>query len=205
MSAAISFRSRNNFRTADSFTGEIAASYKPLKWLRFSAGYSLLVDNNREKLTVHEDFSYNNWRKSYWGTRHRVQVGVTGSYKVHRVTLSLREMWQYTYRPEKTNLDNFDFDEGVWEKVSRRGKGKNELRSRIGADWDIPHCKFTPFAMAEAVTTKSFDKLRLTVGTEYTLKRRHVFEAFYRYQHVFDDDDYDVTSHIIGVGYRFRF
>ena len=133
------FRSRNNFRTADrvSLGGDV--SYKLMPWLKASAGYTLLIDNNREDLTFQNDgVGYNNWRPSYWGVRHRFNVSLTGSYKINRrVELSLRERWQYTYRPS-TMIDNFDFDEGDWEDHEVRGKGKNVLRSRLQLEWDIP-------------------------------------------------------------------
>ena len=99
------FRSRNDFRTADrvSLGGDV--SYKLLPWLKASAGYSLLIDNNRETLTYQDDgVSYNNWRPSYWGLRHRFNVSLTASRKIRRVEVSLRERWQYTYRPEVADV-----------------------------------------------------------------------------------------------------
>ena len=96
------FRSRNHFRTADRVSFGASISYKVLPWLKASGGYDLLIDNNHEKITYQDDgVSYNNWRPSYWGVRHRFNVTLTGSYKVQRVELSLRERWQYTYRPSK--------------------------------------------------------------------------------------------------------
>ena len=44
------FRSRNNFRTADRVGLGADVSYKLLPWLKASAGYTLLIDNNREKI-----------------------------------------------------------------------------------------------------------------------------------------------------------
>ena len=74
------FRSRNNFRTADRVSLGASASYKLLSWLKASGGYDLLIDNNHEKLTYQDDgVSYNNWRPSYWGVRHRFNVTLTGS------------------------------------------------------------------------------------------------------------------------------
>ena len=109
------FRSRNNFRTADRVSLGPSLSYKVLPWLKASVSYNLLIDNNREKITYQDDeVSYNNWRPSYWGLRHRFNVSLTASYKIQRVELSLRERWQYTYRPSKM-IDNFDFDEGEWD------------------------------------------------------------------------------------------
>ena len=66
------FRSRNDFRTADRVSLSAGISYKLLSWLKASGGYDLLIDHNRETITYQDDdVSYNNWRPSYWGLRHR--------------------------------------------------------------------------------------------------------------------------------------
>ena len=197
------FRSRNNFRTADrvSIGGDV--SYKVLPWLKASAGYTLLIDNNREKLTYQDDdVSYNNWRPSYWGLRHRFNVSLTASYKIRRVELSLRERWQYTYRPSKI-IDNFDFDEGEWEDDEVKGKGKNVLRSRLQAEWDIPKCKFDPFANVEFHTTRDLEKTRFIVGVSHSLKKKHNFKLYYRCQ--LSGSRAEPNNHMLGMGYTYKF
>ena len=47
----VEFRSRNNFRTADRVALGPSISYKLLPWLKASASYNLLIENNREKIT----------------------------------------------------------------------------------------------------------------------------------------------------------
>lgn len=76
------FRTRNNSKTADRWSFGVDGSYKIVKGLKLSAGYTLLYDNNEEKITYHEDGIYNNWRPSYWGLRHRFNVSLTGSLDV---------------------------------------------------------------------------------------------------------------------------
>ena len=198
------FRSRNNFRTADrvSIGGEV--SYKVLPWLKASAGYTLLIDNNREKLTYQDDdVSYNNWHPSYWGLRHRFNVSLTASYKIQRVELSLRERWQYTYRHSKI-IDNFDFDEGEWEDYEVKGKGKNVLRSRLQAEWDIPKCKFDPFANVEFHTTRELEKTRFIIGVDHSLKKKHNFKLYYRSQLSGSSSD-EPNIHMVGMGYTYKF
>ena len=200
------FRSRNDFRTADRVSLGADVSYKLLPWLKASAGYTLLIDNNHEEITYQDDgVSYNNWRPSYWGLRHRLNVSLTGSYKVHRVEVSLRERWQYTYRPGKV-IDNFDFDEGSWEDHDVRGKGKNVLRSRLQLEWDIPKWKFDPFASVEFHTTRQLDKTRFLVGVDHTIKKAHQFKLYYRYQAVNSHgDDDEPNIHMLGLGYTYKF
>ena len=200
------FRSRNDFRTADRVSVGAGISYKLLPWLKASAGYDLLIDNNKEELTYQVDgVSYNNWRPSYGGGRHRFNVTLTGSYKVQRVELSLRERWQYTYRPS-TMIDNFDFDEGDWEDHEVKGKGKNVLRSRLQAEWDIPRCKYDPFASVEFHTTDRLDKTRMIAGVERAFNKKHYFKLFYRYQIVngHGNDD-EPNIHLLGLGYTYKF
>ena len=205
MSAGVEleFRSRNDFRTADrvSLGGDV--SYKVLPWLKASAGYSLLIDNNREEITYQNDgVSYNNWRPSYWGVRHRFNVSLTGSHKIKRVEVSLRERWQYTYRPSKM-IDNFDFDEGEWEDHEVRGKGKNVLRSRLQLEWDIPKCKFDPFASVEFHTARDLEKTRFIVGVDHSVRKKHNFKLYYRYQVCGSSDEPNI--HMLGMGYTYKF
>ena len=197
------FRSRNNFRTADRFSLGADFSYKLLPWLKASAGYTLLIDNNRETLTYQNDgVTYNNWRPSYWGVRHRFNVTLTGSYKIQRVELSLRERWQYTYRHSKV-IDNFDFDEAEWEDHEVRGKGKNVLRSRLQLEWDIPKCKFDPFASVEFHTARDLEKTRFIVGVNHSVKKKHSFKLYYRYQ--LSGSSSEPDNHMLGMGYTYKF
>lgn len=199
----VEFRSRNDFRTADRVSLGPSVTYKLLPWLKASADYNLLIDNNREDISYHEDESYNNWRPSYWGVRHRFNVSLTASHKIGRVEVSLRERWQYTYRPSRV-IDNFDFDESMWEDHEVRGKGKNVLRSRLQLDWDIPKCKFDPFASVEFHTTRELEKTRFIVGVEHTIKKTHAFKAYYRYQLTGSSSD-EPNIHLLGLGYTYKF
>ena len=200
------FRSRNDFRTADRVSLGVGLSYKLLPWLKASGGYNLLFDNNREEITYQDDgVTYNNWRPSYWGVRHRFHVTLTGSHKVQRVELSLRERWQYTYRPSKT-VDNFDFDNAEWEDHEVRGKGKNVLRSRLQLEWDIPKCKFDPFASVEFHTTDRLEKTRFIVGVDHSIQKKHAFKLYYRYQAMNGRGNSSETDiHMLGLGYTYKF
>ena len=201
----VEFRSRNNFRTADRVSLGPSISYKLLPWLKASASYNLLIDNNHEKITYLDDGNYNNWRPSYWGLRHRFNVSLTASRKIRRVELSLRERWQYTYRPSKT-IDNFDFEEVEWEDHEVRGKGKNVLRSRLQLEWDIPKCKYDPFASVEFHTTRDLEKTRMIVGVSRTFKKTHEFKLYYRCQVVNSHgSDEEGNIHMLGMGYTYKF
>lgn len=203
--AEVEMRTRNDSKTLDRWDGGIEAEYKLSKIFELSAGYVFLYDNNKEKISYHSDGSYNNWRPHYWATRHRVNFAVTAGKDFGRFSVSLREMWQYTYRPEKTN-DRYDFDNEYWENTTVNGKGKNVLRSRLEIDYNIKHCKVNPYVSAEIYNGWSLEKSRYTLGADWKFDKRNSVGMFYRYQNVNgSDDDNDYNSHIIGLAYKHKF
>ena len=134
-------------------------------------------------------------------------ASLTGSYKFsNNIKLSLRERWQYTYRPEKT-VQRWDFDDETWEDKVRSSKGKNQLRSRFEISYDKKRALFTPYASIELYNSWAIEKIRYTVGTDIRLTKQHSLSAFYRFQNMknVDADDYDPDMHYIGVGYKFKF
>lgn len=200
-------RTRNDFKTMDRWTVGLGASYKFNKWLKADAGYLLLNTNFREDISYKPSGDYNNWRPSYWGIRHRAYASLTGSYKFQKnLRLSLRERWQYTYRPEKT-VTRWDFDNACWEDKVRSGKGKNQLRSRLQLEYDKKKALLTPYASVELYNSWAIEKIRYTVGTDINLLKGHTFNVYYRYQNMkhVDDGDYEPDMHYIGVGYKFKF
>lgn len=200
-------RTRNNFKTMDRWSIGISGEYKPVKYLKLEAGYTLLNNNFREDMSYKASGAYNNWRPDYWGIRHRINAYVTGTYKFsNNLRLSLREGWQYTYRPEKT-VSRWDFDNEWWEDVVRSGKGKNQLRSRLQLSYDKKNALLTPYVNAELYNSWAIEKIRYTIGTDINLSKQHTFNIFYRFQDMknVDADDYDPDMHYIGVGYKFKF
>lgn len=199
-------RTRNNFKTMDRWSFGLGAEYKFNKWLKADAGYNLLYSNFREKITYTDAGAYNHWRPSYWGIRHRWHVSLTGSYKwASGIKVSLRERWQYTYRPEKT-VERWDFDDDRWEDQVRGCKGKNQLRSRLQVEYDKKRALFTPYANIELYHSWGIEKIRYNIGTDIRLGKQHSLSVYYRFQdmrHV-DDDDYDPDMHYIGVGYKLK-
>ena len=205
LGAEAEFRTRNNTRTADRLGVGISAEYKIIKGLKVSAGYTFLNDNRQESLDYKSDgLRYNKWTPSYWAVRHRFNVSLTGSISWDRLSVSLRERWQYTYRPEASGK-KYDFDEETWTSI--KGKGKNLLRSRLQLSYDIPHWKFDPHAGIEMFTDNSgITKMRYQVGVDYKIMKKHIFGLDYRFQSVNgDDDDNDLNSHLIGLSYKYKF
>lgn len=210
--AELEFRTRNNSRTADRLSAGVNAEYKIIKGLKLSAGYNLLYDNNPEELTFNSSGDPKKWTPSYWGIRHRLNLSLSGSIAWNRFTFSLRERWQYTYRPSVADKKyKFTYDEedclSGYALQSVSSKGKHVWRNRLGIDYDIPHCKFDPFANVEMFVDKTgIQKMRYQVGLDYKLMKKHTFSLTYRFQNVNnDDDDNEVNSHLLGLSYKYKF
>lgn len=197
------YRTRDNSGTSDRWSFGVGARYKLTSWLRASAGYTLLYDHNDK--TTYKASGKVNKEAVFWGTRHRFNVTLTALQKFGDLKLSLRERWQYTYRPEKT-IQRYDVDDEEWESKTYRGKGRNVLRSRLQADYNIPKSHLTPYVSAELFNAWSVQKTRYTVGLEWDINKHNGLEAYYRYQNVRnDDDDNEPNRHILGIGYTFKF
>lgn len=204
------FRTRNDFKTVDRWNAGISGSYKFTKWLKADAGYTLLYYNRQEKISYHStstdgETAYNNWRPSYWSAAHRFNVSLTGNVKFGNIELSLRERWQYTYRPEKTT-NRYDFDNETWEETTVSGKGKNLLRSRLQVEYDKKKNILKPYVNAEIFNSMELEKARFTIGTDIKLNKHHTFDVFYRCQFTNDkDSDQEPNMHYIGAGYTYKF
>ena len=231
------YRTRNKVKTPERWSFGVDGSYKITPWLKASAGYVLLNDYN-EKNTYYDDpeedydvdydengneilipYGYTGKVKKaskYWGLRHRVNLSLTGTLKLGRFDISLRERWQYTYRPEKTVSSRTKYTyltDGTLsgtsednEQKTYKGKGKSVLRSRLAVGYDIPNCKVDPHASAEAYNSWSIEKIRYIVGADWKLNKKHVFTLDYRYQYLRNDEpNGDPNIHIIALGYKYKF
>ena len=203
----VEMRTRNDFRTIDRWDVGLATSFKFNKWLRASGGYNMLYTNFREKITYNVAGLRNKWRPSYWGVKHRFNLAVTGTYKFgNNIRLSLRERWQYTYRPGKT-VQRWDFSDFLWEDHARSTRGKNQLRSRFQIEYDKKRALFTPYASIEFYHSWGIEKIRYTAGTDIHFNKKHALTVFYRYQNMrnVDEDDYNPDMHYLSAGYKFKF
>lgn len=176
------FRLRDNLETVDRFSTTLDLSYKIWDYLKVGGAYNLI--------------NYNHPTKD-WEVRHRYYFYATGSYRINRFTLSLRERFQSTYRV------------GV-EETSKRANPKLYLRSRFQVEYDIRNCKFEPYASVEIYNTlndpqgNKMNKLRYTVGSEYKINKKNTLQLYYRYINFKDDDDSN-GKHTIGLGYSYKF
>ncbi|MBQ4344792.1 MAG: DUF2490 domain-containing protein [Muribaculaceae bacterium] len=234
-------------RTADAlnevsrYSFGISTSYKICSWLKADAGYTLLRDYTRANSSLQwkedeDDISYYEIdnEEDFWRTRHRFNISFTGSLKLGRFKISLRERWQYTYQPEITisqtetdvtryNIEDWEWakemmglieydgylwqisDEGKVKEKAKRGKGSNVLRSRLEVSYDIKSVPFEPYLSCEMYHDDGgIKKTRYTIGGDYKIAKKHSIGLYYRYQD-FSGSDEGESVHILGVRYKFKF
>jgi len=210
----LELRTRDDgFGELDRWSAGLGASYKLTDWLKASVGYSLLEDHNHKVNSSGKKYS------DYWSTRHRLNLSLIASHEFGDLTVSLRERWQYTYRPEVTadrywNYTDEDNDAVYGEPVIKKGstqthtyngKGSNKWRNRVQLKYKLTK-KWRPYLNAESTVGKSgLDKMRYAAGTEWRLTKQHVFDLFYMYQHSYKDDDAEGNRHVLGIGYAYKF
>ena len=203
MSLGGELRTRDNTKMVDRWSVGLGVDYKLTKWLKASAGYDLLIDH-RDKSTYKANGDLNK-EAVFWGVRHRLNVALTASQKVGNFKFSLRERWQYTYRPEKT-IDRYDVDDEEYEQKTYSGMAKHLLRSRLQVEYGVPGTGLSPFANVEVFNGWSLMKTRYTAGMDYDLSKKHSLGLFYRYQAVRNDTDNDEPNyHLIGLSYKYKF
>lgn len=207
------YRTANNANQNSRWSMGLSGEYKLTKWLKVGAGYTFLYNHN-DKYTYHdEDPNKANYGKlnkyaSYWGPRHRVNVDVTGAVGLGDWKFDLRERWQYTYRPEKTIDERYDFDDEDWDGKQKTysGKGKNTLRSRLQVSYDKKGLDVEPYANVELYNAWSVEKVRYTVGLDWKIVKGQTLGVYYRYQDNSKyDDDNDRNMHILGLSYKVKF
>lgn len=205
LDGGVEWRTRDNVSETDRWSVGVGTSYKLTDWLKASAGYTLLYDNNYKVNDKKTKYA------KYWGVRHRFNVSLTASKSFGDLSVSLRERWQYTYRPERTEMRYFmnttsSHDAGEEdEEHTYVGKGKNVWRNRLQLKYKVSKM-WRPYVAGESyVAGSGLDKIRLSAGTEIRLSKKHSLDVKYLFQKAYDDDDEEGNKHIIGLGYTFKF
>ena len=195
--AGVQYRGRDNLKSADRWSFGVEGNYQITPWLKATAGYTLLDDKHYKENSKRTTYS------DYWSIRHRFNVSFTGSVNWGKFTFSLRERWQYTYRPAKS-AQVYEMGTGteVGEKVYN-GKGKNLWRNRIQVKMKL-NSLFRPYVNAESYVAKELEKIRYNAGTELHIDKHNSFDVKYIYQHMYEEGD-EPDRHIISVGYTYSF
>lgn len=209
--AGVEYRTMEWLRHTEQWSAEASVGYKPLKCLKLGVAYKFI---QAQTPSGFNDDGYG--MPSYWDNKHRVSVSLTGQWKPwSKLTLSLRERYQYTYRPSHLIPQ---FNEGIpWGNKTINEKSSHILRSRLQAEFKPrKKSRWTPFVNFELYSqlkevnhtrdkregVRFCEKWRLAAGTELKLDKRNSLELFYRYANHSDPDDAD-SAHTIALVYSF--
>lgn len=195
------YRTTDNLSSTNRWAVEAGLGYKFSPYFKMGASYTFIYHHGESRTT-----SKGNIVDSYWQPRHRFSLEGTGSYRLGRLKLSLRERYQFTHHTEQS-VAKWDGDDGSRKSDELiEAKDKHMLRSRLKADLDLRKSIFSPFASVEIYNslTDGFaaDQLRYTLGTELSLSKHHELELFYRF---IDGRGGDSDLNVIGVGYKWKF
>ena len=177
--ASLQMRLKNDFTSVDRFQTGIGLNYEPSKYFNLGAEYLLINTHETE-----------GWKRP----RHRANINLEGNIKVGRVELSLRERLQTTFRTDSVNR---------YEKMNP----EMVLRSRLMAEYNIRHSKWTPYLMFELHNTLNapavvanykkdpysvdnyITRYRAGAGVKLRITRNHRLDFYYYF-------DYDRSYNI---------
>ena len=201
----LELRTGNNLKNIDRWSAGISVDYRLAKWLKASAGYTYLYDYHPEAYTYQDDGDLNKRTMTYFGSRHRLSVSLTASKDFGKLNVSLRERWQYTYRPEQENM-RMDYQHAdLGYSYSVRGKATNIWRNKLQLKYKTTGM-LQPYLYGETyVSGTGFDKLRLSLGTDLKLSKRSSLNVGYVYQKVYDNVDEEGNKHVLSIGYKYKF
>ena len=213
------FRTADYAKEVERFSVGVNGQYKINDYLKATAGYIFILGYNPESSKDHfddyGDYDGYNLDHSYWEKRNRFHFALSGSYKIGRVELSIRERLQYT-RTNSAIVDEekhrlmYDIDgneswklKGI-EPELKETDHNTVLRSRLSVKWNIPKCKVNPFASAELYSRvnhgwKTFDKLRSRIGASYKINKDNALEFYYLFEKAGKKGK--PNTHAIGIGY----
>ena len=195
----------HNLKNIDRWSVGIGVDYRLAKWLKASAGYTYIYDYHPEKYTYQDDGDLNKRTMTYFGSRHRLYASLTASKDFGRLNISLRERWQYTYRPEQADK-RMDYQHAsLGYSYPVKGKATNVWRNKLQLKYKTDGL-LQPYLFGETyVGGSGFEKLRLSVGTELKLSKKSSLNVGYVYQRPYGDDEDNATRHILNIGYKLKF
>lgn len=236
LGAEVDFRTSDWMQFVSRTSVGVDADYKILDWLRAGAGYSYILDHN--PASVKNDYkksgAFNGYNadESYWRNKHRLYIGLTGKWKVGRLSIALRERYQYTrfvpgsclrtrYRNPIANpagisaplveVGGYYFwpDDVVPAKDAKSGKDTHILRSRLALEYNIRHCPVTPNVSYEMqnILDEGFavNKHRITAGIEWKISKKYFLDFDYVYQHDFRESEYEAANiHALSIGAKIK-
>lgn len=173
--AGLGMRVENKLKDVTRYNVDAGLSYKPVKWLSFSAGYKFIHDYKLESVnykTKDDGKPRPNVDDAYWRNKHRATFDISSGFKLlkighNKLQFNVRERYQYThYVPTHTTQTNYRgyvsnvpsgytgniyyYDGNAFLRAEKKedaksSKHKHYLRSRFGLEYNIHHCNVTPY------------------------------------------------------------
>lgn len=186
------FRFDKNSSHLNVFFTEGLIDYKIINNLRLGFGYRFIRDNNDEDGFINKQ---------------RFNIDLGYNYKINRLKLSSRLRYQ---NKSEIRLSNAEDDYPI-----------NKYRFRIKGSYNINNWKFDPclsseifyakeicedYYIDEIIKRTGFQKIRLTLGTSYKIKKLGSLKLFYRIEQEFKNysNVYNIpaTYHILGLNFK---
>lgn len=227
----VGFRAENDLASFTRWDVSLGLGYKPIKGLKFSAGYVYMYDRSlqevKERYNSRGEINGYNVDHGYWRSKHRGWFDVTGKVGFGRFSVSLRERYQYTHtmatetmrdkyrNPKQPGFNGPSHEMGGMEfmtfrqEMDQKGhKNAHYLRSRLLVNYNVRGVPLEPFVSYELSNSLtdgfSLDKRRFSVGADYKIKKKYKISLAYLYQNGADDDSAD-DIHVIDLGFKVEF
>lgn len=122
LSAEEEIRSADSFSSLGSLRTSLGITYKPVKFLKLGAGYTLINPFKTNKEIENEDGTTSTYT-GFWNPRHRFYGDITGYLRLGDFQFSLKERLQFTHNSD----DNMN--------VYQSPRNALALKSRIGVKY----------------------------------------------------------------------
>ena len=226
-------RTQDNSKRIERYVLGADLSYKFLNTKKFdmkvSGGFEYMWNQKLEETNYKGTWEGYDWdnqlikideynvNERYWRNRHRSSLGISAEYSPNkRWSFQLKETMQYSHycREDSINQLEFRYDEdddvdGDY-KVKRDLKSVDPkdrliLRSKFTVEYNVKGIPLNPFASIDYGCGLNYtaNKWKYSVGTDYTINKKHKLTLYYRFQT--EDDDDEPNGHMLGMGYKIKF
>ncbi len=165
---------KNSSQLERTFT-QVGFNFKPNKNFKFGIGYRFIWEQKSSSIQ----------------TEHRWNVDGAYKFEVGELSGQTRIRFQ--------NGKEFPLSENFADK---------HLRLKLKLDYNIKNWKLDPEFSSEIFravgneSTKNFDKVRFTLGTDYKFNKQHSISIFYGIEKDLNET-YPKTTYLVGIGYKF--
>ena len=196
---------------------ETKLAKNPYPFYKFDSQGDFIFDNQGEPI-FDKDYADYNVNQRYWRNRHRTSLGLSAEYSPNkRWSFQLKETVQYSHYCREDSINQYEYrwketddDERILlePNVDRKSvdpKDRVVLRSKFTVEYNVKGLPLNPFASIDYGCGLNYtaNKWKYSVGTDYTINKKHKLTLYYRFQT--EDDDDEPNGHMLGMGYKLKF